>query len=228
MSVVVMLGCCITLMGCSDQPADDPGVVGTGQGVADEETAGPDGPAGLAVDDADMADYLAQLADEAESLGIADPPEVDPIRFIRIDEYGPTLADCITDEGFPAEAEGASGIAFGEIPQAQAEAFALAQYTCAARYPVHPRYSRPFTDEQLSALYDYFVNDLVPCLEREGFGTANPPSRETFIATYSDPERAWVPYAELDVIGQAGGPEGEAAINETCPQHAPDEALYGE
>ena len=41
-------------------------------------------------------------------------------------------------------------------------------YTCNAKYPMDPKSNVPLTDEGLGELFDYFTDELKPCLEAEG------------------------------------------------------------
>src|SRR5690625_1879330 len=124
---------------------------------------------GIAADEQDMREYLEWLEDEAAAMGLSSPPDVALVRFVAPAEFGDTFSTCMTQAGFAAEADGLSGVAFGDVPTAQEQAFAEAHFTCSAQYPVHPRYGRPWSSEQRGVVYDYYVGELVPCLEAEGY-----------------------------------------------------------
>lgn len=89
-------------------------------------------------------------------------------------------------------------------------------YVCDVKYPVDPAWGLPLTDDELSYLFDYFHLVLTPCLESRGVVVDDPPSRATFIDSYTS-GKAWNPYK--NVLGTAGVKWGE--INAACPQTPP-------
>jgi hypothetical protein len=146
-------------------------------------------------------------------------PVVARIRFIDMKDWADTLADCLTEAGFPTTASG-GGIS-STPPTGQELAWGLAAYTCSAQYPVDPRQTRPPSDAQIAYLYDYYTMIAVPCLEEVGFtDIAEPPSKQTYISTYGTPG-LWSPYEQSH---STAAQWEEAAVS--CPQ-VPDE-VYGD
>jgi hypothetical protein len=143
----------------------------------------------------------------------AEVPVVAFVRFISPNEYGTTMADCATERGFPAEATADGGVRYGQIPPQQAEDVAVATYSCAVQYPVDPVYQQPLNQEQLAYLYDYYVNQLAPWLEEQGYSTPNPPSEATFTDRYESGE-PWTPYATIDAPSEDAWYE----LLRACPQ----------
>ncbi|WP_104129361.1 hypothetical protein [Cryobacterium sp. N21] len=141
-------------------------------------------------------------------------PMIDIVRFVDNDDWGTARESCMHDLGWPdvrATADG--GLESGMIQNSQAGAHALAMYTCNAKYPMDPKYNVPLTDERLGELFDYFTDELQPCLAAEGYDTPAAPSRETFIDTYAE-TGGWNLYE-----GVAGNGQSEwNAINKKCPQ----------
>lgn len=171
------------------------------------------------------------LAEEAEVLGLDEvPTDVEFLRYIHPDEFGRVRAQCIRDQGFEAEETFDNGVSYGQVPPEQAEALRRASYRCSAMYPVHPLFNQPPSEEQLRITYDYYVEDLIPCLAAEGVAVHDIPSLERFIASYpgSLEEPLWSPYFAAG-IGEPPGPETLAEferLSQRCPQNPPLELLY--
>lgn len=169
--------------------------------------------------------YRDRLAQRAEFLGLDDPPtDVGFVQFIRADDYGRVHSECLRGQGFPAEETFDGGIEFGSVPQEQLDARRAAEYRCHAQYPIHPRYYLPLSEEQIRLTYDYRVEVLAPCLHEQGFDPGEPPTWETFLATF-DTQDEWFPYS---VVEPDAGTVSWEEINELCPQSPPSQDLYGE
>lgn len=151
------------------------------------------------------------------------PEDAAFVRYVGPDEFATTHAECLRQQGFDATETADGGISHGAVPPEQAQALHEALHRCNIMYPVHPRYRERLTDEQRSRLYDYFVNELVPCLQAEGRRIGPVPSRETFIATFYTDE-SWHPYHSVGASNQREW----ARLNERCPQRPPIEELYGD
>ncbi len=143
-------------------------------------------------------------------------PETGIVRYVELDEYFPTLASCMTEGGFPAEAV-AEGTVFGDFPAEQAEAHELRYYTCLASYPAYDRYYLPFTKDQLRRVYVYYVEEATPCLEALGYAIDPPPSEQVFVDTYYSPAGAWSPYSSAIEQADTAG-EDWYDVLAVCPQ----------
>ncbi len=169
-------------------------------------------------------EWLAERAAELQASGMENvPDDVEFVRFIRPDEYGSVHAECLREQGFEARERFAGVVEFGEVPPDREVALLEARYRCLVQYPVHPRYLQPFDERQIRVLYDYNVNVLKPCLEAAGHDPGEPPSWETFLATY-DTDDQWVPYDGVRTRDRAEWEE----INKRCPQIPPLDELYDE
>lgn len=151
-------------------------------------------------------------------------PTVDRVRFIQPAEWPQTQADCTREEGFDVIISLDGGLSSPQgLPDAQREAYRIARYVCNAKYPIDPKYSEPLTPEQIAAVYDYYLQDLIPCLEGEGYPVPSPPSRSLFLETFLS-SKQWIPYSE--VFWDADVPEAEfMRVSEKCPQWP--SGLYG-
>lgn len=167
------------------------------------------------------------LRQSADVYRLDNPPtDVEFERYISPDEYAAVMVPCLTEQGIPATPLGDGGISFGDIEPEQGQLQREGMYRCSARFPVHPLFADPLDEDQLRRLYEYLVDDLAPCLEREGYSTPPPPSLEAFMSSYSDPDAdVWSPYPVEDSRLEE---ESEwYRLNEVCPQIPPLETLYG-
>lgn len=171
--------------------------------------------------------WLAQIA---HSENLADPPEVEMIRWVEGSaDYAQTVVPCMTDAGFHAEADPAGGMGIyypDGVPAAQEAAMNLAYYTCSAKYSIDPLYLQEWTDDQLGLIYDYWDQFYIPCLKAHGVtvDTAQEPSREAYIAAFHTPQRLdWWP---MDVLTQMPATRVDV-LDEACAQYPPDDVFYG-
>lgn len=123
---------------------------------------------------------------------------------------------CMRDQGFPVEADGATGILFGNIPDEQNQAAQVAFARCAAGLSV-PEYGMPAAT-QVVDIYEFWVEVLAPCLESEGYQVPDPPSLTTFVESY--PAVEWMPWRAVT------NPTPE--LEKRCPQNPYDHELLGE
>jgi hypothetical protein len=211
-SSILVTGALLALLGAGCSGAGDVSNAGP-------EASSPSGVAGAARDWDALRDEA--LAQEAEALGVHVPADATFVRYISPEEYGAVHARCMTEQGFEATKTFDGGVRYAPIPDDQGEAQRTAAMRCKVMYPVHPRFHVPPTESELLALYQYYVDDLVPCLAREGYEGGEHPSWETFLAAYlsdDDGVDRWHPYS---AVGEVSFEVWEK-INSTCPQLPPD------
>lgn len=151
----------------------------------------------------------------AENMGIDDPPVVTPIRVIRLDEWAETQIECLREAGYDVTytADG-EGISFPPLDEALFPSLDEARYVCELRYPVDPMYYEPLSDDQLKKLYAYRAEDLIDCLESEGYTvTVTPPSEASFVESGG----VWNPYEHVSIDSEDLG-----HVSQACPQVPPD------
>ena len=170
------------------------------------------------------ADYLADLA---SSSGIDNPPDVALVRFVSSEEWAAVQIECLGEAGFDVsllpDGQGIDPTSIPEGQRVRGGVFKVAQYICEAMYTLDAANSRGLDDDQLGALYDWYLSESVECLEREGISVAPAPSRQRFVESYFTVE-GWYPYASVDAMGM-GNSEWNA-LNASCPQSPPDEVLF--
>lgn len=158
-----------------------------------------------------------------EERGLEGPPEqVDLIREVSDAEYMPVQSECLTAVGFPPEVSGDSYT--WQVPAAQAEVFTLADYRCAAQYPRLLAYSQPYTDAQMTLIYDWVKDTTVPCYAEQGHHVSGMPTLEAFLEQYRTSQTWWLPQDGMDPITF----EELEALELVCPRLPPQEVLYGE
>lgn len=160
---------------------------------------------------ADLYDEMAAASRDMLTSRYPDAqiPSVEIVRYITADEWGTTMAACMTEQGFGATVRSDGGISYDLTAPGQDEAQAIAKYTCDLQYPVE---QTKVTDAQLRILYDYNVGELVPCLEGQGYPVSQAPSFTTYKASYET--QPWVPYSDVPAMSQDQFDE----LNRVCPQ----------
>lgn len=163
-----------------------------------------------------LEDNAAALAGQ---LGIDTPPDVKPVRLIRLQEYASTQIACLQAAGYNVDfTVDGEGVAYPAISDpALQESFNLAIYTCELQYPVQHRYLVPLTAEGLKMLYAYRAGELITCLEGLGYNVSSEaPSETVFVQSGG----MWSPYETLAIP-----PEDAKQVYRDCPQ-TPDD-VYG-
>lgn len=222
--LLVFVGCA---PGCSlptpgtvgkEDPTTSSGVIDSDRVTGEEETSGQGAlPPGV------PATYHADMAYQAESMNLTDPPAVTPIRAVDQDEFDQVQVDCLMEHGVDAQLEPSGGFSY-ESGLGQEDATNLAHYTCLGRYPMHERYGQQFTPEQLEIYYAWMVEKTIPCMESLGYPTPVPPTKETFVANYEARGELFFPDTELDPSTIAGD---MMTIMEQCEVMPPDDEFYG-
>lgn len=121
------------------------------------------------------------------------PP--DPaIVFIDQDDWAPTMASCMTDQGFVGYVGDESGLQLGNYSEREAES--IAWYLCQVTYQSDPNDYGGLNGRQLEYMYDYNRDVLVPCLEAHGVEVGTPPDREAAVTVGGD-SAGWNPYYSM-------------------------------
>lgn len=168
----------------------------------------------------------AALRELAERYMLDDPPEdAEFERYISPEEYAAVMVPCLTEQGIPARALPDGGVGYDDLPEEEWVRQREAVYRCSVRFPTHPMFEEPLSDDQLRRLYSYLVDDLTPCLEDEGYATTAPPTLEVFIETYPA-GNAWSPWPANDP--RLHDEEEWYRLNVACPQSPSLEYLYGD
>lgn len=155
-------------------------------------------------------------------------PEEEIVGFVSSTEWGPALAACINDLGFPGvlPADGGERLDFSGVRiESAREGFDIdiATYRCQARYPV-----RGWFDEQVRAVevpwaLAYIREVQIPCLLAEGLEVPPLPRDDVFSEQWRSAE-AWDPYA---LSGTDPLVRARAALQCPGPLALLDEALRG-
>jgi hypothetical protein len=160
-----------------------------------------------------------QAAQLAANLGVKNPPKITPIRLIKPEERGELVDACMTKLGYSPKRLAEEG-----IPHEQADAHALADYTCMASYPIDPVWTRPWSADQWNMQYHWTINNVIPCLAELGFVTTDVPTREVFLATFRT--ATFYPHAQIPPGTLSN--EEMAELNRSCPQEAPTEMMWSD
>lgn len=186
----------------------------SGSAGTDQPAPPPDGTSATVSRD-DLLDALWEIADlEGER------PDVDLIREVGDEDWSAVQTECLTEAGFPPFVDNGDVVGW-EGTAEQADAFALADYTCQAQYPRKMEYLQPYSVDQLDLIYDWMNETTIPCLAAQGYDVPPVPSLESFRASYSPEGGFWTPDSEVP----GGVPY---AVQEICPHLPPQDVLYNE
>ncbi len=182
---------------------------------------------------AEEFDYDAHLVALREATQVEDPPSTEIVRVIAPDEQPEVWQACMQEAGYEVSVTSDGGLTPPQdLPDDQWGAYDLANYICHAQYPVDQSLVPQFGTEQVDVLYGYYVEELVPCLQERGFEVDEPPTIETFRASWVSgdeglhaSESTWFPYTAVDAA-EISMDEWEA-VNAACPQSPSHEVLFG-
>lgn len=139
-------------------------------------------------------------------------PDVARVRIVDWNEFPQAQATCLSGLGFEAKVDEAGRGVEVSAPTAQDGALDLAQYTCAAQYPLNPIMQVPLSKTELAYVYSYWDKNVRSCLTSEGVVVSEAPSLDTFVDSYPN---SWSPYEDV--------PEGKlSSVLATCPEYPED------
>jgi hypothetical protein len=143
----------------------------------------------------------------------AEKPDTVPVRSVSRHEWAAAVVACLHAAGYPGASEVGAGLAVdsGTVPDAQREAFVIANYVCEMQYPVHDPVPRDLDASQVAVLYAYFVDRLRVCVQEHGVAVSEAPSLEVFRETFNQPE-GWNPLNEVP-------PARWEAVASACEQY---------
>jgi hypothetical protein len=135
--------------------------------------------------EADIADYLDQLSEQHWDFADLDDsierPRVAVVRFVKPEEWGRSIANCMNEAGYAGYRAVGGGLESTQPAAADLPGEAIAMYTCQSQFPFDPSLYGIVSGAQLELLYDYYARFLVPCLAVRGYDRGDPPSREAFL-----------------------------------------------
>lgn len=130
-----------------------------------------------------------QMANLPDDLRPPDPPATE----VSIDDWGAVFVGCMNRAGFDNYSDlGGSGYSFssdGSSPPNER----LASYLCTVSYRLYTRDEGWFNKAQLDYLYDYYEQQLVPCLTLHGATFTEVPTREIFTQQFG----SWHPFLAI-------------------------------
>jgi hypothetical protein len=160
----------------------------------------------LAARDTAWQNVLAQYPDAVR-------PDVPFDGYLAAGDEMTVMSACYRQNGVPVSYGYPIGAKKGDPPtsvggEASTEQQAIGMYICGVEHPGRP--NPPLTPEQLSWMYDYFTEFLVPCYEANGIDVPQAPSKQDFVTKW--PHQDWFPSA-----GMTNDPDKDAAIDKACP-----------
>jgi hypothetical protein len=114
-------------------------------------------------------------------------PTVEFESYVDPDAADEVYTECMVQAGYP-DWQASSVGAFGGPPTMER----LALYTCVSRFPLHPGTWGLYSTDQRDAIYDYYRDSLVQCLESSGLDVRDAPTRDEFLTASLF---GWTPYS---------------------------------
>ncbi|MEX0796022.1 MAG: hypothetical protein WD274_04955, partial [Acidimicrobiia bacterium] len=152
---------------------------------------------------------------------------IQPVRTITPDEWAFVIGQCMQERGIDVNIIAADHLNYQGVPAVQRPRIAEVREECMALYPLDDRYTGGLSEKQLTRLYAYYVDTLVPCLGTEGYSGFSPPSLTTYLETYGT-EGEWHPYTDIIEIVDQLNPGAFTSLTQVCPQSPGTEYLFGE
>lgn len=221
----------IILAGCTGpNPADEPATPAPAEtapsATADPTPAETDAPGEPETSADGMANRCDPFDDEllepGQYCGMVtgkirdDVPAIERIRYVTPGEQQDVIGECLDQAGFPGYPEFTTS---GEAQQMDLE---RQYHICFEQYPLDPKFDPVnLTTETQSIIYDWFVNETMPCLIAAGYPVSDPPSKETWMAAPGHVISRWSPYDALEEQDF----ELAVQVQEQCPR-PPHEVLY--
>ena len=156
--------------------------------------------------DAELATYIREQQDllwfEYGSLDLERPEAKSEL--VASDSSSGDVAQCGASQIIVDEESGVATVT--ALPSSE-----TALYECQAAQIPYPTDVEYYTPAQLGAIYDYFRDSLVPCLQVQGLDVGVAPSRDEFVGVAGS--IPWDPYTEL---GADLPPSRAAEIRARC------------
>lgn len=149
-------------------------------------------------------------------------PDEPVVRWVSASEWGPLMARCLSDAGFPGvqPADGGERLDYSGVRLASTREFFeidVAGWVCQARYPVLTWFEEDVRAIEAPWAFEYLTSALVPCLLAHGYEVPTLPAEPEFTTRWRT-DAAFDPYA---LVGDAAGDRARAAAR--CP--APETVL---
>lgn len=134
------------------------------------------------------------LREVAEMFGVKHPPSVDVVQQVGPKEQVERIVACMHEFGWSDVQVENGGIRYPWDPEdpKQREAIGLAMYTCHAKFPIRTELLHP-SKETYRRLYDYFRDELAPCLRRRATRSPRHPVGSTGYTLFSTIRSTGIP-----------------------------------
>jgi hypothetical protein len=133
-----------------------------------------------------QADLLWQISSFADQ-----QPANQPHEFISQSEWADAIVGCMTAAGYEGYVSDGTGYSF---ESSSGEAESVMHLTCSSQWVVLPTEDEMLGDAQLSYLYDYYQQELIPCLTLAGFRVTSAPTRTEFVESRGE----WIPQMTME------------------------------
>ena len=109
-------------------------------------------------------------------------PEIGSTLLVADREWRGDVSDCMQAKGFTVTRQSEGAMPSGGIDP---ESYAVADYACSGQFVTAGTVSTLLSDEQYSALRDYYIGFVRPCLLSAGARSVPPPGESGFVGDQS-------------------------------------------
>jgi len=193
------------------------------------------------LEDFDQAAHIQDIRDMFSRLyQMTDFPDVEVVRVVWPEDFPHHWQQCMLEAGWNVSIGFDGGLTVpADLVPDQQSAYLIDDFLCTASIGQDFSVIGSFGDVQIRALFDYYVNTLVPCLEVQGFSQGEVPSWQAFRESWVYDEQAgtyfaglgsWAPYDFVPLVDENNLPtmtdEEWVALNAACPQSPPFHVLW--
>lgn len=119
-------------------------------------------------------------------------PAPPPVTVVSLDDWAAAYVKCMNNAGF-ASYKAVDGGGFTAQPDEDSELERLTNYLCQMSFELEGQFDNRYSAAQIDYLYEYYSEQLVPCMAAHGFPVSGGPTRYEFAQGLG----SWHPYLAL-------------------------------
>lgn len=121
-------------------------------------------------------------------------PASPPVTVVSLDDWAAAYVKCMNVAGFPSyEVTEGGGFTYEPSEGDDSELERLSIYLCQMSFELEGQFDNRYSAAQIGYLYEYYSEELVPCMASRGFPVAGGPTRYEFEQGLG----SWHPYLAL-------------------------------
>jgi hypothetical protein len=141
-------------------------------------------------------------------------PAPPPVTVVSLDDWAAAYVKCMNNAGF-ASYKAVDGGGFTSEPE-NSELERLSNYLCQMSFELEGEFDNRYSAAQIEYLYEYYSEELVPCMAARGYPPDSVPTRSEFVAQLG----SWHPYFAMHA-GDWTTMFGDPSVLAECPPTPP-------